>query len=100
MPNVKPRPGGKSKPKPSAARRIKGQDAKSVIMRKTRARLKEMQAAKTRKAGEAQRRGMAATRATQQKGRLTADARRKVTQRDKQKRLDDMYEVTKRKFWE
>ena len=48
------------------------------------------------KTAEAQRRGMATTRAKQQKGRLTAEQRRKVTQRDKEAIQDWMLEQRKK----
>lgn len=55
---------------------------------------------RTMKQAEAQRRGMAATRARQQKGRLTAEERRKVTQREKEREQDRRGRVTTQRFLE
>ena len=57
-------------------------------------------AANLAKTGESQRREMARTRLVQQQGRMTAAERKKVTDRAKQKRLDQMGRVTSRKFRE
>jgi hypothetical protein len=52
------------------------------------------------KAAGMQRREMARTRLVQQQGRLTAAERKKITDRDKQKKLNQMGKVTSRKFRE
>lgn len=64
--------------------------ARSII--KKRATAKVM-----KKAGE-QRRGMAVSRAKQQKGRLTAEQRKKVLERDRQRRQDELYKITQDRF--
>jgi hypothetical protein len=80
-----------SKPK-SAPRRETA--AKKVV------KASEGSAANLAKAGESQRREMARTRLVQQQGRLTAAERKKITDRDKQKKLNQMGKVTSRKFRE
>jgi hypothetical protein len=80
-----------SKPK-SAPRRETA--AKKVV------KASEGSAANLAKAGESQRREMARTRLVQQQGRLTAAERKKITDRDKQKKLNQMGRVTSRKFRE
>lgn len=50
------------------------------------------------KKAEAQRRGMAATRAKAQKKRPTAAQQKAITDRDRQRKIDEMYEVTKDRF--
>lgn len=50
------------------------------------------------KKAEAQRRGMAATRAKAQKKRLTPAQAKAVRDRDKQRRQDEMYKETQRRF--
>lgn len=79
----KPKKPATAKPKATLAREILKKRATAKVMKK---------------AGE-QRRGMAVSRAKQQKGRLTAEQRKKVTERDKQRAIDERYEVTKDKFW-
>lgn len=78
------------KPKKAAPKKPTADMARSIL--KERAKRQVM-----KKAGE-QRRAMATSRAKQQKGRLTADQRKKVTEREKQRKLDEMYEVTKNRF--
>lgn len=79
------------KPKKPAGAKPKATVARDIL--KKRAEAKVM-----KKAGE-QRRGMAVSRAKQQKGRLTAEQRKKVTDRDKQRAIDERYQATKDKFW-
>jgi hypothetical protein len=86
-----------------AAKRVappnKGGKSKKPTADRARAILKKRADARVMKKAEEQRRGMAATRKQQQKGRLTAEERKKVTDRDKQRRQDEMYKETQRRFW-
>ena len=78
------------KPKKPAVKKPTADIARSILKKRATARVI--------KKAEAQRRGMAVTRAKQQKGRLTAEQRKKVTDREKQRMIDERYEVTKDRF--
>lgn len=78
------------KPKKPAGAKPKATVARDIL--KKRAEAKVM-----KKAGE-QRRGMAVSRAKQQKGRLTAEQRKKVLERDRQRRQDELYKITQDRF--
>ena len=105
----------KSKPKKMGAESAKGKSKrtvsypppskpKSAPRRETAAKkvvkASKGSAANLAKAGESQRREMARTRLVQQQGRLTAAERKKITDRDKQKKLNQMGKITSRKFRE
>ena len=81
-----------------AAKRVSPPKPKKPSADLARSILKKRATAKVMKKAEEQRRGMAATRKKQQKGRLTAAEARKVTQREKERLQDERYKITQDRF--
>lgn len=86
-----------------AAKRVappnKGGKPKKPTADRARAILKKRADARVMKKAEEQRRGMAATRKKAQAKRLTPAQQKIVNDRDKQRRQDEMYKETQRRFW-